>query len=167
MEQLEPNVKVVAALHSPNTGICDFGALCKSFVNDVLKTGKGALHLNFEVTNIEKIGEKVCQERTPALRDRATAITTPGALAKTPPTPPPCENRALVRAAVGVVSATFGVMSVGRCPATSSPWASPGWGGGRGAGGNGAEEGVDAPGSTAQPQIGPRKSQQREHLSPW
>lgn len=56
---IEPNVKVVAALSSPNTGICDFGALCRSFVSDVLNTGRGAVQTNFEVSKMQSVPDGV------------------------------------------------------------------------------------------------------------
>jgi len=59
VESLEPNVKAVAALHSPNTGICDYGALCRSFAREVMESGRGALKTAFEVETMAEVPDGV------------------------------------------------------------------------------------------------------------
>lgn len=50
---LEPNVKALQALHSPNTGITDYAAVGLSYAEEFLASGQGQIHSNFEVTGIE------------------------------------------------------------------------------------------------------------------
>ena len=42
---LEPNVRALRALHSPNTGITDYAKVGRSFAEDLLSTGRGQIRL--------------------------------------------------------------------------------------------------------------------------
>ena len=46
---IEPNARGVAALHSPRTGIVDFGAIAEAYADDVRRSG-GTVHLGAAVT---------------------------------------------------------------------------------------------------------------------
>lgn len=53
VKAMEPNVAAYSALWSPNTGIVDYGVVCKSLALDVLETGRGDVKLSFEVQKFE------------------------------------------------------------------------------------------------------------------
>lgn len=44
---LEPNVKALQALHSPNTGITDYAAVGLSYAKDFLSSGQGKIHSEY------------------------------------------------------------------------------------------------------------------------
>jgi len=50
---LEPNVRALRALHSPNTGIVDYAKVGRSYAEDVLATGRGQIRTGFEVTAVD------------------------------------------------------------------------------------------------------------------
>jgi len=50
VKELEPNVEVVAALHSPNTGIVDYGEVARVIAEDI-KSANGVIKTGFEVCN--------------------------------------------------------------------------------------------------------------------
>jgi 2-hydroxyglutarate dehydrogenase len=49
VQKLEPNVQVYAALHSPNTGICDFAAVSRHIAKEIDEAKNGKVHVGFEV----------------------------------------------------------------------------------------------------------------------
>lgn len=51
VRELEPNVAAVAALHSPNTGIVDYGVVARTFARDVVESNRGTVYLDFNVEN--------------------------------------------------------------------------------------------------------------------
>jgi 2-hydroxyglutarate dehydrogenase len=53
LHELEPHSRGVAALHSPSTGIADFGAVARAFAADV-EAGGGVVKRGIEVTGIER-----------------------------------------------------------------------------------------------------------------
>ncbi|XP_002967916.2 L-2-hydroxyglutarate dehydrogenase, mitochondrial isoform X1 [Selaginella moellendorffii] len=53
VQELEPNVRCLQALHSPNTGIVDYAAVGRSYARDFLHSGRGEIHTNFEVKKID------------------------------------------------------------------------------------------------------------------
>jgi 2-hydroxyglutarate dehydrogenase len=57
LRELEPHARGIAALHSPNTGIVDFGAVARAYAADVEAAG-GVVECNVDVTAIEQIGAK-------------------------------------------------------------------------------------------------------------
>ncbi|CAK9219237.1 unnamed protein product [Sphagnum troendelagicum] len=52
VEELEPNVRALQALHSPHTGITDYATVGRSFPEDFLSTGRGQIHTSFKVVGI-------------------------------------------------------------------------------------------------------------------
>jgi L-2-hydroxyglutarate oxidase LhgO len=58
MEEVEPHVRGVSALHSPHTAIVDFAAVARAFASDVEQAG-GAIRLRFEVADIARQGPEV------------------------------------------------------------------------------------------------------------
>lgn len=58
IQELEPHGAGVAALHSPNTGIVDFGKVCERLADDVRETD-GTVCLGWEVTSVEERGRKL------------------------------------------------------------------------------------------------------------
>jgi L-2-hydroxyglutarate oxidase LhgO len=58
MEEVEPHVRGVSALHSPHTAIVDFAAVARAFAADVEQAG-GAIRLKFEVAGIARQGGEV------------------------------------------------------------------------------------------------------------
>lgn len=59
IRQLEPHVDGFSALYSPNTGIVDYAVVARSFAEDILKSGRGAIRLRFEAHGFE---ESPCKE---------------------------------------------------------------------------------------------------------
>jgi len=51
LREIEPHATGVAALHSPNTGIVDFGAVCARLAQDVRDAG-GELRFDWKVTSV-------------------------------------------------------------------------------------------------------------------
>lgn len=58
MMEVEPCVRGVSALHSPRTAIVDFGAVTRSYADDVRAAG-GTVRLGFEVTAITRSAGEV------------------------------------------------------------------------------------------------------------
>ncbi|MFJ7213057.1 L-2-hydroxyglutarate oxidase [Amycolatopsis sp. NPDC098790] len=58
LKELEPNVRGVAALHSPTTAIVDYPAVARALADDVGRRG-GKVLLGSRVTAIEPAGERV------------------------------------------------------------------------------------------------------------
>eukprot|EP01068_Selenidium_serpulae_P011922 Selendium_serpulae@DN5746_c1_g1_i1.p1 len=57
MRKLEPNIAGYAALHSPNTGICDFAEATRSFGRDLKATGRGEVLCNFKAENFKIVNK--------------------------------------------------------------------------------------------------------------
>ncbi|WP_028280161.1 L-2-hydroxyglutarate oxidase [Arthrobacter sp. H5] len=55
LREIEPHVEGTAGLHSPHTAIVDYGAITRSFGEDVVAAG-GTVHTSFEVTGITRRG---------------------------------------------------------------------------------------------------------------
>jgi len=53
LRELEPHSRGVAALHVPETGICDYRAMCEALVGDITGAG-GAVRTGVEVISIEE-----------------------------------------------------------------------------------------------------------------
>jgi (S)-2-hydroxyglutarate dehydrogenase len=53
LREIEPHARGLAALHSPTTGVVDFGAVARAFAEDVEKAA-GRLHLSSGVTAVEQ-----------------------------------------------------------------------------------------------------------------
>jgi 2-hydroxyglutarate dehydrogenase len=52
ISELEPHARGIAGLHSPNTGIADFGAVARSYAEDIGHSG-GAVVTSCEVTDVD------------------------------------------------------------------------------------------------------------------
>jgi (S)-2-hydroxyglutarate dehydrogenase len=61
IEALEPHARGIAGLHSPSTGIVDFGAVARSFAHDVIEAG-GAVATGCGVQDVE-IGARTLRLR--------------------------------------------------------------------------------------------------------
>jgi 2-hydroxyglutarate dehydrogenase len=57
LSELEPHARGIAALHSPNTGIVDFGAVARAYAADVEAAG-GRVECGVDVTAIERGSER-------------------------------------------------------------------------------------------------------------
>ncbi|WP_299166306.1 L-2-hydroxyglutarate oxidase [uncultured Arthrobacter sp.] len=57
LRSLEPHVEGVGGLHSPHTAIVDYGAVTRSFADDVVAAG-GTVHTGFEVTGLTTRGSE-------------------------------------------------------------------------------------------------------------
>jgi L-2-hydroxyglutarate oxidase LhgO len=55
MVEIEPYVRGASALHSPHTAIVDYGAVTRSYADDV-RAGGGVVRLGFEVVGISRSG---------------------------------------------------------------------------------------------------------------
>ncbi|CAM6015055.1 unnamed protein product [Sphagnum balticum] len=53
VQELEPNVQALQALHSPHTGITDYATVGQSFAEDFLSTGRSQIHTSFKVVGID------------------------------------------------------------------------------------------------------------------
>ena len=49
---LEPNVKAIQALNSPNTGIVDYAAVGLSYADDFLASGRGQIHSEYALSSL-------------------------------------------------------------------------------------------------------------------
>ena len=58
LREIEPHATGVAALHSPNTGIVDFGAVCRAIAEDVRERG-GELRLGWKVEGVRVGGRRI------------------------------------------------------------------------------------------------------------
>ncbi|MDX6690213.1 MAG: (S)-2-hydroxyglutarate dehydrogenase [Solirubrobacteraceae bacterium] len=58
LRHIEPHATGLAALHSPNTGIVDFGAVCARLADDVHKAG-GEVRLNWSVAGVRDAGRAI------------------------------------------------------------------------------------------------------------
>ena len=58
MVEIEPYVRGVSALHSPQTAIVDFPAVARAYADDVRAAG-GQVRLGFEVAGIDRRGDEV------------------------------------------------------------------------------------------------------------
>jgi (S)-2-hydroxyglutarate dehydrogenase len=58
LREIEPHARGIAALHSPATGVVDFGAVAHAFADDLRSAG-GRIELGREVVNLEPAGESV------------------------------------------------------------------------------------------------------------
>ncbi|HEX3804422.1 MAG TPA: L-2-hydroxyglutarate oxidase [Solirubrobacteraceae bacterium] len=58
MVEIEPNVRGVAALHSPATAIVDFPAVARAYADDARAAG-GSLRLGYEVAAIDRLGGEI------------------------------------------------------------------------------------------------------------
>lgn len=83
IQELEPHVRGYSALYSPNTGIVDYGAVARSFADDVTANGVNAIKLRFEVQDITPLPDgrvevKGCEpgQRGPTKTVRAKNIIT-------------------------------------------------------------------------------------------
>lgn len=52
VKELEPNVRCLRALHSPNTGITDYAKVGLSFADDFLASGRGQIRTGFNVNSV-------------------------------------------------------------------------------------------------------------------
>lgn len=57
LRELEPHVEGIGGLHSPHTAIVDYGAVTRSFADDVVAAG-GTVHTGFEVTGLTTRGSE-------------------------------------------------------------------------------------------------------------
>ena len=53
IRELEPHATGIAALHSPATGIVDFGVVCERLADDVREAG-GSIRLGWELTDVQE-----------------------------------------------------------------------------------------------------------------
>lgn len=58
IERIEPHARGLAALHSPRTGVVDFGAVTRAYAEDLRAAG-GAVHTGCEVTGVEVAGRSL------------------------------------------------------------------------------------------------------------
>ena len=58
MQALEPHLRGIAALHSPNTGIVDFAAVARALAADLIEAG-GVVHTGCEVLGLQRRNGKV------------------------------------------------------------------------------------------------------------
>ncbi|BBN04982.1 hypothetical protein MPTK1_3g09290 [Marchantia polymorpha subsp. ruderalis] len=49
---LEPNVRALRALHSPNTGIANYARIALSYADDFLRNGRGQIRTGFNAKNV-------------------------------------------------------------------------------------------------------------------
>lgn len=70
LHEIEPSVNGVAALHSPETGVIDYGAVCAALAEELLELG-GELKLDTEVVAIsEQAGQVLIFTRNGTMRSR-------------------------------------------------------------------------------------------------
>jgi (S)-2-hydroxyglutarate dehydrogenase len=55
LREVEPHVRGIRALHSPNTGIVDYGQVARAYAEDILELG-GEIRTRHEVVEIERRG---------------------------------------------------------------------------------------------------------------
>lgn len=72
LEELEPHATGIAALHSPGTGIADFGGVARAFADDV-RAAEGTVATGCAVTGIERAPRalRITHERGTLEADRA------------------------------------------------------------------------------------------------
>jgi 2-hydroxyglutarate dehydrogenase len=58
LREIEPHATGVAALHSPNTGIVDFGAVCAQLADEVREAG-GELRFGWQVAGVTTTGRSI------------------------------------------------------------------------------------------------------------
>jgi L-2-hydroxyglutarate oxidase len=58
IEQLEPHARGIAGLHSPSTGIADFGAVARAYADDV-RASEGVVATGCEVTGVAVAGRSL------------------------------------------------------------------------------------------------------------
>lgn len=63
IQEIEPEATGLAAIHSPHTGIVDWGVVARSFAQDVREQG-GDILLNHEVTGVEELDSNVLLKTT-------------------------------------------------------------------------------------------------------
>lgn len=76
--EIEPHARGVAALHSPETGVVDFGRVAKALAQDVEKAG-GAVTTGSGVTGLEPSGDRIGVEHERGRTEASFAITCAGA----------------------------------------------------------------------------------------
>lgn len=75
---LEPHVVGVAAIHSPATGITDFGAVARAYADDVIASG-GAVHTGCGVERVEVGGRQLRLRHGAGVTEAGHAIFCAGA----------------------------------------------------------------------------------------
>jgi (S)-2-hydroxyglutarate dehydrogenase len=78
MQELEPHLRGIAALHSPNTGIVDFAAVARALAADLIEVG-GAVATECEVLGLERRDGTVAVRHTRGETRAARAIVCAGA----------------------------------------------------------------------------------------
>lgn len=58
LHELEPHARGIAALHVPETGICDYRAMCEALVGEIADAG-GVVRTGVAVTSIDEAGDTV------------------------------------------------------------------------------------------------------------
>jgi L-2-hydroxyglutarate oxidase len=78
MQELEPHLRGIAALHSPNTGIVDFAAVARALAADLIEAG-GAVATECEVLGLERRDGTVAVRHARGETRAARAIVCAGA----------------------------------------------------------------------------------------
>jgi 2-hydroxyglutarate dehydrogenase len=76
--EIEPHARGVAALHSPETGVVDFGRVAEALAQDVEEAG-GAAITGCGVTGLEPSGDRIAVEHERGRTEASFAITCAGA----------------------------------------------------------------------------------------
>jgi (S)-2-hydroxyglutarate dehydrogenase len=80
IEELEPHARGIAGLHSPSTGIADFGAVARSYAADVLDTG-GTVATACDVSDVTLSGRSLRLEHSRGTTEAGHAVFCAGAWA--------------------------------------------------------------------------------------
>jgi (S)-2-hydroxyglutarate dehydrogenase len=78
IERIEPHARGVAALHSPNTGVVDFGEVAASFARDVKAAG-GEVVTGCGVTALHPDGRRIRVEHRPGSTEAGFVVSCAGA----------------------------------------------------------------------------------------
>jgi 2-hydroxyglutarate dehydrogenase len=76
--EIEPHARGVAALHSPETGVVDFGRVAEALAQDIEEAG-GAAITGCGVTGLEPSGDRIAVEHERGRTEGSFAITCAGA----------------------------------------------------------------------------------------
>jgi (S)-2-hydroxyglutarate dehydrogenase len=80
IEELEPHARGIAGLHSPGTGIADFGAVARAYAGDALDTG-GTVATGCEVTGVTLGGRSLRLTHSRGTTEAGHAVFCAGAWA--------------------------------------------------------------------------------------
>ncbi len=78
LQALEPHASGVAAIHSPATGITDFGAVARSYAADVIASG-GTIHTGCAVERAQAGGRRLALHHNSGVTEAGNAVFCAGA----------------------------------------------------------------------------------------